>query len=116
MDKKRSFGVRAMESFLRLHARLPLAYHYAWGRFITWLVRDVFRYRNDVVLTNVARSFPDKDYDAIKDIYQQFYVHFGELFAEAVWFSRAGKSSSGRTSARSTTSTSSTPSTTVPRP
>ncbi len=87
MDKKRSFGVRAMESFLRLHARLPLAYHYAWGRFITWLVRDVFRYRNDVVLTNVARSFPDKDYDAIKDIYKQFYVHFGELFAEAVWFS-----------------------------
>ena len=87
MDKKRSFGVRAMELFLRLHARLPLAYHYAWGRFITWLVRDVFRYRNDVVLTNIARSFPDKDYDFIKVVYRQFYVHFGELFAEAVWFS-----------------------------
>ncbi|MBO6029321.1 MAG: lysophospholipid acyltransferase family protein [Bacteroidales bacterium] len=87
MDKKRSFGVRAMELFLRLHARLPLAYHYAWGRFITWLVRDVFRYRNDVVLTNIARSFPDEDYDFIKVVYRQFYVHFGELFAEAVWFS-----------------------------
>ena len=85
---------------LRLHARLPLGYHYAWGRFITWLVRDVFRYRNDVVLTNVARSFPDLDYDAIKDIYRQFYVHFGEL----------------STSARLTTSTNSTPSMTARLP
>ena len=87
MDKKRTFGVRLTEFFLRLHARLPLSYHYAWGRFVTWLVRDVFRYRTDVVLTNLARSFPDMDYDAVKDIYRQFYVHFGELFAEAIWFS-----------------------------
>ena len=87
MEGKRTFGVRLTEFFMRIHARMPLGYHYAWGRFVTWLVRDVFRYRNDVVLTNLARSFPEKDYDAIKDIYKQFYVHFGELVAEAVWFS-----------------------------
>ena len=87
MDKKRTFGVRLTEFFLRFHARLPLSYHYAWGRFVTWLVRDVFRYRNDVVLANLARSFPDMDYDAVKDVYRQFYVHFGEILAEAVWFS-----------------------------
>ena len=87
MEKKRTFGVRLAEFFMRLRARLPLRYHYAWGRFVTWLVRDVFRYRNEVVLTNLSRSFPDLDYDAVKDIYKQFYVHFGELVAEAVWFS-----------------------------
>ena len=87
MDKKRTIGVRVLELVMRPHAMLPLGYHYAWGRFITWLVRDVFRYRNDVVLTNLARSFPEKDYAAIQEIYRQFYVHFGELFAEAVWFS-----------------------------
>ena len=87
MEGERTFGVRLTEFFMRLHARMPLGYHYAWGRFVTWLVRDVFRYRNDVVLTNLARSFPEKDYDAVKDIYKQFYVHFGELVAEAVWFS-----------------------------
>ena len=87
MEKKRTFGVRLTEFLFRLHARLPLGYHYAWGRFVTWLVRDVFRYRTDVVLTNLSRSFPEKDYDAIKDIYKQFYIHFGELFAEAIWFS-----------------------------
>ena len=87
MDKKRTFGARVLGSFLRLRARLPLAYHYAWGRFVTWLVRDVFRYRNDVVLTNVARSFPDKDYDFVKDVYRKFYDHFGQIVAETVWFS-----------------------------
>ena len=87
MDKKRTFGARMMGFFLGLRGRLPLAYHYAWGRFITWLVRDVFRYRTDVVLTNVARSFPDKNYDFIQDVYRKFYDHFGEIVAEMVWFS-----------------------------
>ena len=40
MDKKRTFGIRLAELFLRLHARLPLAYHYGLGRFVTWLVSD----------------------------------------------------------------------------
>ena len=111
MDKKRSFGVRAMESFLRLHARLPLGYHYAWGRFITWLVRDVFRYRNDVVLTNVARSFPDLDYDAISASSSP-----RPSGSPAAAGKRAGKNSSGSTSARSTTSTNSTPSMTARLP
>ena len=87
MKRKRSIGVRVMEGFLRLHARLPLRYHYGLGKFASRLVRDVFRYRNDVVLTNLSRSFPDLDYDDIKDIYRRFYDHFGELLAEAVWFS-----------------------------
>ena len=87
MDKKRTFGARMMGFFLGLRGRLPLAYHYAWGRVVTWLVRDVFRYRTDVVLTNVARSFPDKNYDVIQDIYRKFYDHFGEIVAEMVWFS-----------------------------
>lgn len=86
MDKKRTFGVRLMELFLRLRGRLPLSYHYRWGRLLTWLVRDVFRYRNDVVFTNLARSFPGLDYAALKDIYRKFYDHFGEILAEVVWF------------------------------
>jgi KDO2-lipid IV(A) lauroyltransferase len=87
MDKRRSFGVRVAEFFFRLHARLPLRYHYGLGRFVTWLVRDVFHYRSDVALTNIARSFPDLDYSVVKDIYRKFYDHFGEIVAETVWFS-----------------------------
>ena len=86
MEKKRTFGVRVAEGLLRLHARLPLAYHYGLGRFAAWLVRAVFHYRNDVVLTNLSRSFPELDYDAVKDLCKKFYDHFGEILAETVWF------------------------------
>ena len=86
MEKKRTFGVRLMEFFLRLHARLPLGYHYAWGRFVSWLAGSVFHYRRDVVLTNLSRSFPDMDYDRFRPLVKQFYRHFGELVAEMVWF------------------------------
>ena len=86
MDKKRTIGVRLAEAFLRLHARMPLAYHYRLGRIAAWLARDVFRYRNDVVLTNLSRSFPTLDYDAIQALYRRFYDHFGEIVAETLWF------------------------------
>ena len=86
MDKRRTLGVRLVEGLMRLHARMPLGYHYRLGRFATWLVRDVLRYRNDVVLTNLSRSFPDLDYGAVKDIYKKFYDHFGEILAETFWF------------------------------
>lgn len=86
MDKKRTIGVRVLEFFLRLHGLLPLSYHYALGRLVAWLARDVLRYRNEVVLTNLSRSFPDLDYDEIRKLYRKFYTHFGEIAAETFWF------------------------------
>jgi KDO2-lipid IV(A) lauroyltransferase len=86
MEKKRTPGVRLMEGLMRLLARLPLGFHYKMARCVSWLVGDVFRYRRDVVSVNIARSFPDTDYDVLKDITKGFYRHFGELLAEAVWF------------------------------
>jgi lauroyl/myristoyl acyltransferase len=61
MESKRSFGIRLVEGLMRLLARLPLGFHYACARFLSWLVGDVFRYRRDVVTANLARSFPDRD-------------------------------------------------------
>jgi len=86
MKRKWNLGVWIAEAFLRFHARLPLRYHYALGRFAAFLVRDVFRYRSNTVLTNLSRSFPDVDYDVINRIYREFYGHFGEILAETVWF------------------------------
>ena len=86
MDKKRTFGVRLVEGVMRLRARLPLKYHYGWARFLAWLVGDVFRYRRDVVMTNLSRSFPDLSYDDLDAIRKRFYLHFGEIVAEMVWF------------------------------
>ena len=81
-----TFGYILLRGLFRLFGRLPLGFHYAVGRGISWLADNVIRYRRDVVVTNIARSFPDKKYNELKVIRKQFYRHFGEIFAETVWF------------------------------
>lgn len=56
------------------------------GDIFSWILKKVFRYRYSVVLTNVARSFPDNGYKAPRQITDGFYKHLGELVAESVWF------------------------------
>lgn len=65
---------------------LPLGFHYAWAGAFSWLAGNVLRYRRDVVMTNLARSFPEKKYHELKQICRDFYRHFGEIIAEAIWF------------------------------
>ena len=86
MEKERTAGIRLVEGLMRLLSRLPLDFHYGCARFLSWMVGDVFRYRRDVVAANLARSFPDADYDFLKDVTKGFYRHFGEMLAETVWF------------------------------
>ena len=57
------------------------------GDILAWLARVVVRYRYDVVMINLSRAFPDKKYRALVKIAKDFYRHFGEIVAEAIWFS-----------------------------
>ncbi len=66
--------------------KLPLKFHYFMGDVLAWVVKNVLRYRSDVVWVNISRSFPDKKYRALKGIFNDFYRHFGEICAEAIWF------------------------------
>ena len=66
--------------------RLPLKFHYFWGRAFTFLTRSILHYRRDVVMTNLARSFPEKKYGELREIAKEYYNHIGEIFAEAMWF------------------------------
>ena len=52
------------------------------------LTKNIFRYRRDVVRTNLEHSFPDKDQQEIKRIEDDFYRHFAEIVREAVRFGR----------------------------
>ena len=79
---------------LRTLGALPLRFHYACSGFVAWLAGNVLRYRRDVVMTNLARSFPDLKYSDLKAICKDFYRHFAEIVAEAIWF--AGCSDAGR--------------------
>lgn len=85
-QEKRSIGVVLTEAVLGLFACLPLGFHLAMGRFFSWLLRDVIHYRRDVVMTNLARSFPEKKYGELKKLMKDSYRHFGDIVAEAIWF------------------------------
>ena len=85
-QEKRSIGVVLVEALLGLFARLPLKFHLGFGRFLSWLMRDVIHYRRDVVMTNLARSFPEMKYGELKDLMKKCYSHFGDIVAEAIWF------------------------------
>ena len=78
-----------MTGLMRLLALQPLKVHYFWGRFVAWLASGPMHYRRDVVMVNLARSFPQKKYSELKDIAKGFYQHFGRLFAETFWFAGA---------------------------
>lgn len=79
-------AIRSVLAVMRLFSRLPLRFHYFWGDVVTWVMKDVLHYRKDVIITNLARSFPEMDYREIRSVASAFYRHLGEVFAEAVWF------------------------------
>lgn len=72
-----------------LASKLPLKFHYFMGDILAWFIKNVLHYRSEVVWINIARSFPDKKYKELKKIYNDFYRHLGEVFAEAIWFGGA---------------------------
>ena len=82
----RKIGTWLLKGLLRLLGLLPLRVHYALGRFVSWLAESVFRYRRDEVMHNLTKAFPDVNIWDLKPIRKEFYRHFGELIAEAVWF------------------------------
>ena len=67
-------------------SKLPLKFHYFMADALAWMFRKVLRYRYSTVMVNLSRSFPDRKYKEIDRIAKDFYRHFGEIFAEAIWF------------------------------
>ena len=79
-------AARIIQAWLYLHGKLPLGYHRWWGRVLGWLLCHVFHYRVHVVMTNLARAFPEKKYQELKAISRQFYTHLATVFTEMIWF------------------------------
>ena len=77
---------KILRRLTNLIGRLPLAYHYFWGDVLSWLLKNVARYRTGLVWMNISRAFPEKKYWELKSIHAAFYRHLGEIFAEAIWF------------------------------
>ena len=82
----KSFAVSLIRGLMVLLSKLPLKFHYFMGDILAWLAVNVMHYRSGVVWKNLSRSFPQLKYRELKKIYKDFYKHFGEIFAEAIWF------------------------------
>ena len=78
--------VRLIRGIIVLLSKLPLKFHYFMGDILSWIAKNVIRYRNNVVLINIARSFPQMKSWELKKVYDEYYRHFGEIVAETIWF------------------------------
>lgn len=84
--KMKDISVKIIRGLIVLFSKLPLKFHYFMGDVLSWLVKYVVRYRCDLVMVNIARSFPELKYKQVRKVYDDFYRHFGEIFAETIWF------------------------------
>lgn len=94
-QSRRTFGVWLMEGWLHLHGLLPLGYHRWWGRVLGKALYSVFRYRTDVTMINLARSFPEKKYAELRQIAKQYYIHLATVYTTLIWIG-ACKGDKGR--------------------
>lgn len=82
----KNIAVNIIRGVIIILSKLPLKFHYFMGDVLSWIVKNVVHYRADVVMVNLSRSFPDRKYWELKKIFNDFYRHFGEIVAEAIWF------------------------------
>lgn len=82
----KKIGKYLLKALLAAFGALPLRVHYVFADFLAFLAHRVIRYRVDVVMDNLRGSFPDRSEEEIKAICKDFYRHFGNIVAEAIWF------------------------------
>jgi KDO2-lipid IV(A) lauroyltransferase len=63
---------------------LPMTFLYAMASFAFFLAYYIIGYKKEIVIQNVARSFPDKRYGEIHAIVKKFYACFAAHFAEII--------------------------------
>lgn len=75
-----------LRGLLFVLGKLPLELHYFNAIWLSVLIRKVFRYRVSLVAENLSYAFPEKSEEQRRQILKDFYRHFAEVFAEAIWF------------------------------
>ena len=66
----------------RLLGRIPLKRLYHLSDFLAWVVRDVVRYRREVVDHNLEIAFPKLTQEERRKIAKDFYSYFCDLILE----------------------------------
>ncbi|MGB3780194.1 MAG: lysophospholipid acyltransferase family protein [Tunicatimonas sp.] len=69
---------------LKLLSHLPLSVLYVASDLLAWVAYRVVRYRRGVVLSNLARSFPEKPPTEIRQITRAFYTNLSDVVVETL--------------------------------
>ena len=69
---------------LKLLARLPFCILYGLSNGIAFLLEKVIRYRREVIVNNLRRSFPEKSEQEIRQIAKRYYRHMSDLIVESI--------------------------------
>ncbi|MGE9313037.1 lysophospholipid acyltransferase family protein [Niabella sp. CJ426] len=80
----RSVIYRFVYGTLYVASLLPVTWIYRVGTLAFFLIYYIVRYRREVVLQNIARSFPYKRYEEISIITKKFYRGFISHFADII--------------------------------
>lgn len=67
-----------------LVSKMPDKFLYALSSMISFLLRYIIRYRNNIIKENIKNSFPAKDNIAIKRIIREYYQHLADLIVEVL--------------------------------
>ncbi|RZJ91355.1 MAG: lipid A biosynthesis acyltransferase [Chryseobacterium sp.] len=78
------FASRFVYGAIYLISLLPMTFLYAIASFTFFVAYNLVGYRKEVVIQNVARSFPEKQYGEIRAIVKKFYQCFVAYFAEMI--------------------------------
>jgi len=70
--------------FIYLVSILPMRILYKVSFVIYLCLYKLLEYREQVVVQNISRSFPNKKYNEIKSIVRDFYMNFADLFVEVL--------------------------------
>lgn len=84
VSKSYAWYYRPIGWLLRGLAHLPLAVLYGLADFIYFLLAYVVRYRQQVVLTNLRNSFPEKPEVEIQRLQRLFYRNFAQVIVETL--------------------------------
>lgn len=77
-----ALGYYIVLPFIYLLSVLPFPLLYLFSDFVYFMLFYVIGYRKDVVLTNLEKSFPEKNEKELLQLRKQFYHYFCDLFLE----------------------------------
>jgi len=63
----------------------PLRVHYFFSDIISWLLREILKYRASTIHINLARSFPKLKYEEINSIAKEYYKYMSDIICETIW-------------------------------